>query len=654
MSDMSLPADLPLFTLDRSGLVASWNPACADRTGLGAAEVLHTRRHWRAFFHTPRPLPADLLLYGDEAGLEKAYKATLKRHENGSVSCILRIDRALDGETTLWTQAGLLRDEKGEISGAWQMFQTIGLAQFTVTSPIVQTLIEKFPLPVALVLQSRIQVTNRAYASLTGYDSPEAMIGLPVGTFIDEADKVRFLELNANNHAGLKPDSVYRWRYRVHDRIRYVEGRPVVFPWGNDTALISTMVDVTDAVLKEQELEDERARLEKENAHLLEKLSRQDAIFLGDSPAMRKTMSLAVQMGKTDTNLVILGETGTGKSLLARVIHDVSPRRDHPFVMVNCAAIPEQLLESEFFGYARGAFTGAAGDRQGFLGAAHRGTLFLDEVGELHPAMQAKLLHAVESKRYTPVGGTRPLDGDVRLICATNRDLVQMVRDGALREDFFYRIFVVDIPVPPLRDRKEDLPKLIEFFFAKFSPLDAKVRIPEELIRLFLRYDWPGNVRELQNVILRYLATGQVQFIAPLESGEATRATAPGTPHTAGTGGANLLPHLSSAVSPHGRAAGDRPDKDPEDGADTDADIVSLKDALERAERDHILKSLRLCHGNKVRAAQRLGVKLRTFHRRCGRLGIVRRLPPEALPPGGALSPEDTPPPGDIPSGRSV
>ena len=540
-----------------------------------------------------------MLLHGDEASLEKAYRATLTRHEGGAVSCILRIERPLKGETTLWTQAGLLYGAQGEPTGAYQMFQAVSLAQFTIASPIVQTLIDKFPLPVALVLQSRIQATNQAYAAMTGYESPEAMIGLPVGTFIDEADQARFQELNANNHAGLKPNAVYRWRYRVHGRVRHVEGHPVVFPWGNQTALLSTMVDVTDAVLKEQELEDERARLEKENAQLLEKISRQDAVFFGESPAMRKTMSLAVQMGKTDTNLVILGETGTGKSLLARVIHDVSPRRDHPFVMVNCAAIPEQLLESEFFGYAKGAFTGATGDRQGFLGAAHRGTLFLDEVAELNPAMQAKLLHAVENKRYTPVGGTRSLAGDVRLICATNRDLIQMVREGTLREDFFYRIFVVDIPVPPLRERKEDLPKLIEFFFAKFSPLDAKVRIPEELVRLFLAYDWPGNVRELQNVILRYLATGQVQFIAPTER----------------MAESSFAPSLFTER-----------ETDPERNTKTEAAFSPLKKMLEQAERAYILQALAHCNGNKAHTARLLGVKLRTFHSRCARLGIRRPL----------------------------
>lgn len=224
--------DLPLFTLDRSGLVASWNAACERYTGMTAADVMHTRQHWRAFYRAPRPLLADLLLFDDEEGMKKGYKATLIRHGPGVASCIVRIDRTLGGETTLWTQAGLLRDAHGRIRGAYQIFQIASLAQFTVNSPIVRTLMEKFPLPVALVLKSRIQVTNMAYARLAGYDSPEAMIDLPVGTFIDASDKERFLKLNANSHAGLKTDTVYRWRYRVHGKIRYVEGHPVVFPWG--------------------------------------------------------------------------------------------------------------------------------------------------------------------------------------------------------------------------------------------------------------------------------------------------------------------------------------------------------------------------------------------------------------------------------------
>ena len=587
-----IPSDLPAFTLNAGGKVTSWNAACARLTGITAREILNTGEQWRAFYLSPRSCLADFILSGRIEELRREYPTTLRQGASGEASCLLHIERTLEGESSIWTQAGLLRDASGDAVGAYQIFQTVSLTQIAAFSPIIQAFIDKFPLPVALVLKQKIVATNMAYAQLTGYDSPEEMLGMPIGLFIDESDRERFLNLNANNHEGILSGGTYYWKYRVRGEVRHVEGHPSVFPWGKETALISTIVDITDKIRKEKELESERARLERENARLQARIGGQNEIFLGRGPAMRKTMNLALQMGKTDTSLVILGETGTGKSMLARVIHDVSARRDQPFVMVNCAAIPEQLLESEFFGYVKGAFTGAQGNRQGFLGAAHRGTLFLDEVAELSLSMQAKLLHAIETKKYTPVGGNRPLDGDVRLICATNRDLVQMVKDGALREDFFYRIFVVDIPIPPLRERREDLPRLIEFFLAKFSPLDVRPRIPDDLMKRFLAYDWPGNVRELQNVILRYLATGQAQFISPAREG------------------------VSSFPQEREREREVRP-----------AAGETLELALARAERDIILSALESCGGNKLRAAEHLGVNLRTFHRRCAKLGIVRRLP---------------------------
>ena len=499
------PNELPAFVLDADGRVSSWNAACERVTGITASEILHTRDHWRAFYLSPRPLLADLLLSGQSAQSGRNRPAALIRHTQGGASCILRIERKLEGESAVWTQAGLLRDAGARLAGAYQVFQVTNLAQFIANSPIVQTFIDKFPLPVSLVIRQKIIATNTAYARLTGYDSPDEIIGMPPGLFIDESDRERFLKLNANNHEGLTSGEVYRWKYNVKGEIRYVEGRPTIFPWGEETALISTILDVTDTVRKEQELEGERARLERENAQLLAKISRQDEIFLGRGPAMRKTMNLALQMGKTDTSLVILGETGTGKSMLARVIHDVSARRDQPFVMVNCAAIPEQLLESEFFGYVKGAFTGAQGNRQGFLGAAHRGTLFLDEVAELSLSMQAKLLHAIETKKYTPVGGNRPLDGDVRLICATNKDLWAEVKSGHFREDLYYRLSVVPLTIPPLRSRKEDIRLLVRFFLDRYSRrYHRDIQQPSEReLEALLQYDWPGNIRELKSVLER-------------------------------------------------------------------------------------------------------------------------------------------------------
>ncbi len=581
-----IPPELPFFCLDASGVVRFWNDACARLTGMESHKVLCTRSHWQAFYRSPRQCLADMLLSGKIEELQQKYPATLHRPSPDAVSCLLHTEKPLNGSGSIWTQAGLLRDADGNVTGAYQVLQIVSLPQLSAFSPVIEAFIDKFPLPVALVVKQKIVATNMAYAKLTGYDSPDDMLGMPTGIFLDDSDKERFFSLNADNHKNIISGRTYQWKYRVRGKVRYVEGHPSVFLWGNETCLISTIVDITDTVAKEQAMEKERLRLEKENARLLAKVSSKDSVFFGEGPAMRRTMNLALQMGKSDANLVILGETGTGKSLLARVIHEVSPRREHPFIMVNCAAIPEALFESEFFGYVKGAFTGAQNNKQGFLGAAHKGTLFLDEVAELSPAMQAKLLHAIETKTFTPVGSNIPQSGDVRLICATNRDLVRMVKDGTLREDFFYRIFVMDIPIPPLRERREDLPGLIEFFLNKFSPMDASPRIPEELMNRMLAYDWPGNVRELQNVILRYLATGQAHLLSP-----------------------------SRDDTPDGHKQKQR-----------SVPHETLEQTLARTERECILNALREHNGNKVRAAEELGVNLRTFHRRCAKLGIMRQL----------------------------
>lgn len=580
-------SSFPVFALDISGKISLWNEACAELTGIPEQDVLHTNGAWKAFYCSPRPCLAELLLSGNEEELQRRYPAVLRSSTSSTASCILQVERVLGGESSIWTQAGILYGASGELTGVYQIFQPVTLPQLKNFSPIIRAFVDKFPLPVVLVLKRKIAAINMDYAQLMGYDDPEKMIGMPIELFLDDSDKEHFLQLNANNHENILSGGTYSWKFRVKGEIRHLEGHPSVFRWGAENALISTVIDITDKMRKEKALENERERLEQENARLLERIARRDEIFFGEGPAMKKVMSLAVQMGKTDTNLVILGETGTGKSLLARMIHDVSPRREQPFIMVNCAAVPESLFESEFFGYVKGAFTGAQTNKQGFLGAAHRGTLFLDEVAELSPAMQAKLLHAIESKKFTPVGGSRPQDGDVRLICATNRNLMRMVEDGTLREDFFYRIFVVDISIPPLRERREDIPRLIEFFLNKFSPMDTAPHISDRLMKRMQDYDWPGNVRELQNIILRYLATGEVLFTFP--------------------------PRNGTAVS------------DREGGAAVPDE--TLAQTLARTERECILRALKRCGGNKIRAAELLGVNLRTFHRRCASLGLVRHLP---------------------------
>jgi two-component system, NtrC family, response regulator HydG len=226
---------------------------------------------------------------------------------------------------------------------------------------------------------------------------------------------------------------------------------------------------------------------------------------LGDSPRMAEVFHLLELVSPSEANVLILGETGTGKELVARAIHRNSPRAQGPFVVVNCAALPETLLESELFGHERGAFTGALSRKEGRFVLAHRGSIFLDEIGELSLTTQAKILRVLQSREFEPLGSTRTLKVDVRIIAATNRKLEAMVREGRFRDDLFYRLNVFPVVLPPLRERLEDLPLLAEHFLRTYrakNRRDIKALAPEAL-QAMRAYSWPGNIRELENVIER-------------------------------------------------------------------------------------------------------------------------------------------------------
>ncbi|MBU4367137.1 MAG: sigma 54-interacting transcriptional regulator [Kiritimatiellae bacterium] len=221
--------------------------------------------------------------------------------------------------------------------------------------------------------------------------------------------------------------------------------------------------------------------------------------------AMRLIFDILPQIAASDASVLIYGETGTGKELLARAIHNLSPRKTKPFVAVNCGALPDTLLESELFGYVKGAFTGAAKDKPGRFTLAEGGTLFLDEIGDISPALQIRLLRVLQDKRYEPLGGTETLLADVRIVTATHRDLSAQIRKGAFREDLFYRLNVVKVDLPPLRKRKEDIPLLVDHFIARFNRLQGKAVMgaSPDVMALLMAHDYPGNVRELENIIER-------------------------------------------------------------------------------------------------------------------------------------------------------
>jgi two-component system response regulator HydG len=236
----------------------------------------------------------------------------------------------------------------------------------------------------------------------------------------------------------------------------------------------------------------------------LEKITRFENI-IGQSPAIEKVFNIIPEVAQSDASILLVGETGTGKELVAKAIHAKSRRSHLPFVAINCGGIPDSLLESELFGHQKGAYTGATHARKGFLEVVIGGTLFLDEIGEVSPKMQVDLLRVLEDKKVTRIGSREPVDVDFRLISATRRNLEERVAEGTFREDFFYRINVIKVDIPPLRDRKEDIHLLVEHFLKKYSQETTKYvdHVSPDAVALLKHYDWPGNVRELENAIER-------------------------------------------------------------------------------------------------------------------------------------------------------
>jgi two-component system nitrogen regulation response regulator NtrX len=318
--------------------------------------------------------------------------------------------------------------------------------------------------------------------------------------------------------------------------------------------------------------------------------------LVGDSGQMRALRDLVARIAPSDARVLITGESGTGKELVAAAIHSQSARREQPYVRVNCAAIPRDLVESEMFGHERGAFTGASERRVGRFELAHKGTLLLDEVGDLGAEAQAKLLRALEAREIERVGGNKPIKIDVRIVAATNRDLPRAVEDAAFREDLYFRLNVIPVAVPPLRDHREDIPELVRHFTALHRVRSAQPspEWSEDAIVALSAYQWPGNVRELQNIVER---------LAILHGG--SRVTAA---HVTG-----VLPRSALRATPASAAPA------------IAAPDVPLSDALDSYERDLIVRALALAEGNVAEAARRLQTDRPNLYRRMRRLGIGER-----------------------------
>jgi two-component system response regulator AtoC len=305
---------------------------------------------------------------------------------------------------------------------------------------------------------------------------------------------------------------------------------------------------------------------------------------------MQRIKAVLEQVAETDVTILIQGESGVGKEIVARTSHEISPRAGEAFVKVNCAALPDDLLESELFGYEKGAFTGAVGRRQGKFETAHNGTIFLDEIGEMSPPLQAKLLQVLQDSEFTRLGGNKEVRVDVRVVCATNRRLEEMVREGDFRDDLFFRLNVVNVSLPPLRERREEIPYLVEHFLKRFSARYGRPRaqISDRLSMAFKEYAFPGNVRELENMIKR---------IVVLESEDSILAEISRLSGDAQAAQSSLLAWIEEVEE----SAGEIPLRE-----------VGRRAAFE-AERETIGRVLHHTNWNRKRAARILGVSYKTL-----------------------------------------
>ena len=351
--------------------------------------------------------------------------------------------------------------------------------------------------------KGRTYRVNEAACRELGY-SLEELLGMPVWKFGsgEEVFQKRFNDIKANRI------HIFEATFHRKDGSSFpveIAGNYIKF---HEVEYCSaTFHNITERKNREAELEKLRKQLQVENAYLQEeiRLEYNFRAIIGNTKQYKEVLRQVEQVAPTDTAVLILGETGTGKELLARAVHDLSPRKDRTLVKVNCAALPTNLIESELFGHEKGAFTGATSRKIGRFELADRGTIFLDEIGDLPLELQAKLLRVLQEGEIERVGGTKTIKVEARVIAATNRDLEEAIDKGSFREDLYYRLNVFPIHSPPLRERKEDIPALVEYFLARYAPKIMKKidSVPQRVLDTLKAYDWPGNIRELENVIER-------------------------------------------------------------------------------------------------------------------------------------------------------
>jgi formate hydrogenlyase transcriptional activator len=569
--------DYAIFMLDPHGRVSSWNIGAERIKGYKSDEIIG--EHFSRFYtqediELGKP-DSELKVAASEGQLEDEGWRVRKDGSRFWANVVITAIRANNGELLGFSKVTRDFTDRKKTEERLRASETRFRSLFEFS-------------PDAIVVtdpEGKITEVNAQVQRFFGYERSE-LLGKPIEILVPE----RFRATHPKHRAD----------YTAHPRVRTMGaglglyGRrkdgsefPLDIMLGPIEAetgrvVLSVIRDLTE----KKEAEEALRRSEQEKRYLEEELmtTHQFDEIVGENPGLKRILKQVEDVATTDATVLILGETGTGKELIARAIHELSPRRDHAFVRLNCSAIPSGLLESELFGHEKGAFTGALAQKVGRLELAHEGTFFLDEVGDLPLELQPKILRALQEKEFERVGGTRTIPVNVRLVAATNRDLAKMVKTGQFRGDLFYRLRVFPITIPPLRERRDDIPILVRYFLGIHSKRMGRhiETIPAETMKTLLKWHWPGNVRELENFIERSVI---------LSPGSVLRAP---------------LAELKAV-------------DEPSDSTDSN---------LEVAEREHILRVLRDCKGmigGANGAAERLGLKRTTLNSKIKKLGIKRR-----------------------------
>jgi len=523
LSQVIQVSSIPTFVIDASHRVILWNEALEKLTGKTAKEMVGSTKQWMAFYANDRPVMADLIVdSATEAEIEKNYSGKYRKAliEGAYEAEDFFPDFGDNGKWLFFTAAPLV-DGSGNRFGSIETLQDItdrkiSEQQLRESEEQYRVLTENVVDGVVLVQNGRLVFSNRAFKNVLGYEASEPLVGISVVDFISESFQNEFENHLQKLESSRSKQSLFQVACNTKNGNEiWVEMHVRLIKWQGGPAVLSTISDITETRQKQLAIKAEAENLRKE-VDLL-KVNAKDRYRFGDivgkSEPMQRVYELIQQASATEASVIINGESGTGKELVAKAIHNLSNRRKKRFVPVNCGAIPENLIESEFFGHKKGAFTGAHQDRKGYLDLADGGVLFLDEVGEIGLNMQVKLLRAIDEGGFTPIGGSEVSIPDVRLIAATNKSLSAMVKDGAMRKDFYYRINIIPMYLPPLRERKEDLLLLIDHFIEKFANDEKVPPLAGKEIDAFFSYDWPGNVRELQNLINRYISLKTIDFV---------------------------------------------------------------------------------------------------------------------------------------------